>query len=104
MTTSPDPDNPDTEGKAVPPYEGRKEAADPSDESGTTEGAGTGGASAPTDDSEMKSPEPDETPGGATASPADEQPAQGESDDPGEGTGETGPAHTPGTGRAEDKP
>jgi len=98
-----DPDDPETEGATLPPYEGRKDAADPSDESGTTADAGTGGASAPTDAGEMKSPEPADTPGGATASPSDEQPA---ADMPETDTDDdrVGPAHTPGTGRAEDKP
>jgi len=83
MTTSPDPDNPDTEGKTVPPYEERQQSGEPrpplpmSDE---------------VDDA-------DETPGGA----ADEQPAS-ESTDDGENDQpeSTGPGHMPGTGRAED--
>jgi len=102
MTTVPDPDNPDTEGKTVPPYDDRKESADAGEGSGD---ASTAGASAPeSSDDQLSEPDPDETEGGATASPADEQPAQEESDDPGEGTGETGPDHTGGTGRAEDMP
>ncbi|MEJ7635068.1 hypothetical protein [Aeromicrobium sp.] len=104
MTTSPDPDNPDTEGKTLPPYDGRREAADPSEVSGTTPDAGTGGASAPTDDPELKSPDPDETDGGATGSPADEQPAEETPDTDTGDSDPTGPAHTPGTGRAEDQP
>ena len=103
MTTIPDPDDPDTENKAVPPYEDRKETAD-SGEGTASDDASTSGAAAPTSDDGLSEPDPDETEGGATASPADEQPAQEESDDPGEGTGETGPSHTAGTGRAEDQP
>ena len=103
MTTIPDPDDPDTEDKAVPPYEDRKETAD-SGEGTASDDASTAGAAAPASSDERSEPDPDETEGGATASPADEQPAQEESDDPGEGTGETGPSHTTGTGRAEDKP
>ena len=104
MTTIPDPDNPDTEGTTVPPYDDRKETAD-SGEGTASEDPSTAGAAAPTSsDDELSEPDPDRTPGGATASPADEQPAQQESDDPGEGTGETGPSHTVGTGRAEDTP
>src|SRR5581483_4173907 len=38
-------------------------------------GANVGGATGPVEDAEYKSPAPDSTPGGATASPADEQPA-----------------------------
>ena len=52
--------------------------------------------------SQLQSPTPSETPGGATASAAQEQPAsevsETESDDEG-----VGPTHTPGPGRAEDK-
>ena len=32
MTTIPDPDDPDTEGKTVPPYDDRKETAEPAKE------------------------------------------------------------------------
>lgn len=99
----PDPNDPDTEGSAVPPYEGRKEEAT-SGEGATTDDARTGGAVGPVDDPEPKAPDPEDTPGGATASPADEQPAADapgeDSDDP----GGTGPAHHGGTGRAEDQP
>lgn len=102
MTTSgSDPDDPNTEGATLPPYEGRKEEADFGEES-TKDGAKTAGAGSPVEDSEQKAPDPQSTPGGATASPADEQPAQEESEDPAEGPGATGPSHTPGTGRAED--
>lgn len=103
MTTIPDPDDPDTENKTVPPYEDRKESAD-SGEGTASDDASTSGAAAPASDDERSEPNPNETEGGATASPADEQPAEEESDDPGEGTGETGPSHAAGTGRAEDKP
>jgi hypothetical protein len=58
----------------IPPYEGRKESADSGD-STEKAGARSGGASAPTTDSDYKSPAPGETAGGATASPAQEQPA-----------------------------
>jgi hypothetical protein len=85
---------------AVPPYEGRKTEA----ESGSpgTRGANIGGASAPTTDSDYKSPAPGDTPGGATASPADEQPAsQGSESDTGDDP--VGPTHTGGVHRAEDQ-
>ena len=86
---------------AVPPYEGRKESAN-SDDSTYKRGARTGGASAPTSDAQMKSPDPEDTDRGATASPADERPAadtpDGESLEQG-----TGPAHAAGTTRGEDQ-
>ena len=62
----------DTE-PAVPPYEGRKEAAEPTGEESERAGAKTGGATRPVADPDYKSPPPGETPGGATASPASEQ-------------------------------
>ena len=95
-------DAPDTGGRALPPYEGRRESAevDGSAES-TKDGAKVGGATGPVEDPEMKGPEPSETARGATANPADEQPAgetpQNEDSDPG-----VGPAHVPGTPRGED--
>ena len=102
MTTIPDPDDPETEGTTVPPYEDRQKAAD-SGEGAASDDPSTAGAAAPASSGGgLSEPDPDETEGGATASPADEQPAQEEADDPGEGTGETGPDHTGGTGRAED--
>lgn len=52
---------------AIPPYEGRQTEAKSG--SGTTGDANTGGATAPTTDSEYKSPAPGSTAGGATASP-----------------------------------
>lgn len=105
MTTIPDPDNPDTGDSAIPPYDGRREAADiDGQEESVKDGAKTAGATGPVEDDEMKAPEPEDTEGAATGSPADEQPAEGESEDPGEGPGATGPDHVGGTGRAEDKP
>ncbi len=86
---------------AIPPSDGRKESAD-SGESTENAGANTGGATAPTTDPDYKSPPPDQTAGGATASPASEQPAsqmpETDRDDDA-----VGPAHAAGTGRAEDK-
>ena len=95
---------PDTEGKTVPPYEGRRESADVgSQDESTRDGAKVGGATGPVEDDEIKSPDPANTPGGATGSPSDEQPA-GDMPETDTDDNETGPAHTPGTGRAEDKP
>ena len=85
---------------AMPPYEGRKTEAESGSAGG--EGARTGGATAPTPDSDYKSPQPGQTSGGTTKSPADEQPAsRGSESDTGDDR--VGPAHAAGTGRAEDK-
>lgn len=94
------PDGVDTAGRAVPPYEGRRESAD-LDQDAVRDSARVGGATGPVEDADFAAPDPEDTPRGATASPADEQPASG--------TPETdldddrvGPAHEPGTPRAED--
>jgi hypothetical protein len=105
MTSGPNSDeNPDTTGATVPPYEGRREAADVkgADES-TKEGAKTAGATGPVEDDEAKAPDPDSTVRGAQASPADEQPAS-ESTDTDLDPDLTGPSHDTGTPRAEDQP
>ncbi len=104
MTFDPNsPDGIDTEDKTLPPYEGRKEAADVAGkEESTKEGAKVGGASRPVEDDDMKAPEPADTPRGATGSPADEQPAS-EMPETDRDDDAVGPAHTEGTGRAEDK-
>lgn len=100
MTTIPNPDDPDTEGKTVPPYDGGKESAEVGGPEETTrDGVHTGGAGRPAEsDSEVD--DPTRTERGEHASPADEQPAEGadEASDPG---GTSGSAHEPGTGRAE---
>ena len=103
MTTSPDADDPDTGGKAVPPYEDRTDSADvdPAEES-TKEGARTGGATGPVEDDAPKAPDPEDTERGEHASPADEQPAA-ESEDTDLDPDLTGPSHTPGTKRGEDQ-
>ncbi|MGI8523121.1 MAG: hypothetical protein ACR2K3_07400 [Nocardioides sp.] len=106
MTTSPNADDPDTEGKAVPPYDGRKESADVGGSEETTkDGARTGGATAPVELDRDDSDDPAATERGEHASPADEQPAA-DSDESGVGSdpGTTGPAHEGGTQRAEDQP
>jgi hypothetical protein len=100
MTTSPDADDPDTEGTTVPPYEGRRESADiDGPDEAVKDGARTGGATGPVEGAG------DADPGtGGDASPADEQPAAEASEteqDP--ETGTTGPSHDPGTGRGEDQ-
>jgi hypothetical protein len=95
-------DDPDTEGRTIPPYEGRREDADVDDASASVkDGAKVGGATGPVQDDEMKAPEPAETERGAVASPADEQPPDSlpESEDSDAGAG---PAHVVGTTRGED--
>jgi hypothetical protein len=93
---------PDTEGRTLPPYEGRRESADVEDQSKTEKkGAKTAGATGPVRDDEMKAPDPADTARGRHASPADEQPGdqmpKSESSDLG-----VGPAHVSGTQRGED--
>lgn len=95
-------DDPDTEGRTLPPYEGRRKTADvDGPEESTKDGAKVGGATGPVEDSQPKAPKPAETDRGAVASPADEQPAdstpESEASDPG-----VGPAHLAGTPRGED--
>lgn len=108
MTSGPNAnENPDTTGKTVPPYEGRRETADVDEEGSTKGGAKTAGATGPVMDDESKAPEPSETERGATASPSDEQPASESADTERKGDDlgtETSPSHTTGTGRAEDQP
>jgi hypothetical protein len=103
MTSTPgDPGSTDFEGKAVPPYEGRRETADvDGEEKLHRDGANVGAATGPVESEERKAPEPADTPRGAVASPADEQPAEDTPDgEPGEAS--VGPAHYVGTTRGED--
>lgn len=77
MTYAPQGDNdPDTEGSAVPPYEGRRETADvdPPSES-YSDGARVAGATGPVEDDRRKADDPADTDRGPVASPADEHPA-----------------------------
>jgi hypothetical protein len=85
----------------LPPYEGRQTHAKPETEAGDAGGRNEG-AAIPTGDESYKSPAPDSTPGGATASPADEQPASEQSETELDDD-RVGPAHVPGTGKAENK-
>jgi hypothetical protein len=94
---------PQDTGSAVPPYEGRKESATTDSSTSRVGGAHVGGATGPVDDPDYKSPRPDATEGGATASPADEQPAAQTSESEGDDEG-VGPSHTSGTRRGESKP
>jgi hypothetical protein len=104
MTSNPnEPDDIDTSGRTVPPYEGRRRAANTDDEDTVRrDGAKVGGATGPVADDEFAASDPRDTPGGATGSPADEQPAstapQTDLDDD-----RVGPAHQAGTPRGEDQ-
>ena len=103
MTTSPNPDDPDTDGRTLPPYEGRRESADvDGKEESSKDGAKVGGASGLVEDDDMKAPEPADTERGAVASPSDEQPAS-ESTDTDLDPDMVGPDHYKGTGRGEDE-
>jgi len=107
MTSGPNHnENPDTEGRAIPPYDGRQESAEvKGKEASVKDGAKTAGATGPVEDDEMKAPDPADTERGAVASPADEQPAEDTSDATvkGDDLSATGPAHESGVGRGEDK-
>jgi hypothetical protein len=94
---------PQDTGRAIPPYDGRKESGAVASASAQgTGGANVGGARGPVTDADYKSPSPSDTPGGRTKSPADEQPAprmpESDRDDD-----RVGPAHVPGAGRGESK-
>ena len=93
----------DTQGRTLPPYDGRRESADvDGKEASTKDGAKTAGATGPVQDDEMKAPDPADTERGATGSPSDEQPAsqmpEKDLDDD-----RVGPSHTEGAPRAEDR-
>ena len=93
----------DTAGKAVPPYEGRREAADlDPQEKSTKDGVKVGGATGPVEDDEGKAPDPERTERGSVASPADEQPAS-EPSSTGQDLGDSRPSHTTGVIRGEDQ-
>lgn len=94
---------PQDTGSAIPPYEGRKEAAEvTAANSQSSVGADAGGARGPVVDPDYKSSSPADTPGGSVKSPADEQPAaqapESDLDDD-----RVGPSHVPGTGPGESK-
>jgi len=102
ITSGNDPNDPDTEGSTLPPYDGRRETADvDGSEESVKDGAKTAGATGLVEDDEMKAPAPEDTERGAVASPADEQPAS-ESTDTDMDPDMTGPAHVEGTPRGED--
>lgn len=98
-----DPNNPDTGGRAMPPYEGRRETADiDGPESSEKDGAKTAGATGPVEDDAMKATPKEDTSRGAGASPSDEQPGS-ESTDTDQDPDMVGPDHYTGTGRGEDE-
>jgi len=103
MTMSPgDPGPTDLEGRTVPPYEGRRKAADVDGEEKTRrDGAEVGGATGPAESASRRAPDPEATPRGGVASPADELPAE-DAPDGGSEEATVGPAHVPGTTRGED--
>jgi hypothetical protein len=103
MTMSPgEPGPTDVEGRTLPPYEGRREAADIEGEERThRDGAEVGGATGPAESDSRRAADPEDTPRGRVASPADETPAE-EVPDGGSEEATVGPAHVPGTGRGED--
>lgn len=103
MTTSPNPDDPDTEGRTLPPYEGRRETANvDGPEASEKDGAKTAGATGLVEDDELKATPLEDTDRGAVASPSDEQPAS-ESTDTDLDPDMVGPDHYKGTGRGEDE-
>jgi hypothetical protein len=90
-------------GGVVPPYEGRKESADPVQEGGSyRQGVRVGGAGGQKSGDQSTPVDPATTPGGRTASPADEEPASqmpgGSSAEQGTDTG----SHMAGVPRGED--
>lgn len=94
--------NPDTGGRAMPPYEGRRESADVDDKSESVkEGAKVAGATGPVRDDEPKAPDPADTARGRHASPADEQAAQ-DMDETEASDKSVGPDHVSGVQRGED--
>jgi hypothetical protein len=102
MTTF-NPEEPDTGGRAMPPYEGRRESADIDNaEDLHKDGANVGAATGPVESDELKSTPKEDTPRGAEASPSDEQPA---SDMPQTDLDKdmVGPDHYTGTGSGENK-
>lgn len=89
-------------GGVVPPYEGRKEKAEPDQEGGSMrDGVRVGGATGPVDDDEFKAPSPGDSAEERTSSPADEQPAADMPDGRSTEQGVDAPAHEPGTPKGE---
>lgn len=89
-------------GGAVPPYDGRKDGAEPDQEGGTVrDGVRVGGATGPVPDADPKAPDPAGTPGGRTASPGDEQPAADQRDGRSAEQGDDRPTHVTGTPKGE---
>ncbi len=101
MTQTPN-DDPGS-GRAVPPYDDRRKAADVDTEQDLhKDGANVGAATGPVENDELKATPKQDTPRGAEASPSDEQPA---ADMPETDLDKdmVGPDHYEGTGRGENK-
>lgn len=114
MTTTPSsgPTDPASGDRPLPPYEGRKEAADieEADESGEapgmhSEGANVAGGQRPKESTQTKAPPPGETPRGEHAAPSEEETPAAEADeDSGVPMDEgVGPAHYAGTPKGENQ-
>lgn len=89
-------------GGVVPPYDGRKDKAEPDQEGGShRDGVRVGGATGPVEDDRAKAPDPSDTPGGRTTTPADEQPAAQMPDGPSAEDGVDISAHIPGVPKGE---
>lgn len=89
-------------GSPVPPYEGRKETAEPHQEGGSyRDGARVGGATGPVDDDGPEVVDPAQTPGGRTTTPGDEQPAAQMPDGESQEQGVDLTAHVPGVPKGE---
>jgi hypothetical protein len=102
MTTF-NPEEPDTGGRAMPPYDDRRTSADVDDEQDLhKDGANVGAATGPVENDEMKATPKEDTPRGAEASPADEQPAS-EMPETDLDKDMVGPDHYKGTGKGENK-
>lgn len=89
-------------GGVLPPYEGRKQSAEPDQEGGSMRGGvRVGGATGPVDDDEYKAPSPGDSAQERTTSPADEQPAADMPDGPSAEDGADAPAHISGVPKGE---
>lgn len=101
--SQPQNNDPDTGGRALPPYEGRRESADiAGEEELHKDGANVGAATGPVESDELKATPKEDTPRGAEASPADEQPAS-QMPETDLDKDMVGPDHYAGTGKGENK-
>ncbi len=90
-------------GGVVPPYDDRKQSAEPDQAGGTSRGgARVGGATGPVDDDKPKAADPSDTPGSRTASPGSDEPAEQMPDGESAEQGDDRTSHVPGTPKGED--